>query len=62
MIVVAKNICAIDIPVKTTKIQERDKPITAAKAQKTTCAVPIDIRFIIAERPRTKANGANIIT
>ncbi len=50
------------MPVKTAKIHEIDRPITAANAQNTICAVDADIRLIIAPNPKMNASGANMMT
>ena len=57
-----KNTWAIEMPVKTAKIQEIDRPISAAKSQKTTCAVASDMRLSPAQKAKTTASGANMIT
>jgi hypothetical protein len=44
------------------KIDDIERPITAAKARKTSRAVAGCIRCTIADRPKTKASGASMIT
>ena len=57
-----KNVRAMLVPVKTRKMDDIERPITAAKARKTSRAVAGCIRCTIAERPNTKASGASMIT
>ena len=57
-----KKVWAMLVPVKTRKIDDIDRPITAAKARKTSRAVAGCMRFTVAERPKTKASGASMIT
>ena len=62
MVAAMKKVRAIDVPVKTRKIEAMDRPITAQKAQNIVCAPDADMDCMRNEKNSTKASGASITT
>ncbi|MCY1244965.1 hypothetical protein D9M72_580670 [compost metagenome] len=62
MVAAMKKVRAMLAPVKTRKTEASERPMTAQKAQKVSCAEDADIECILNEKKKTKASGASITT